>query len=178
MPEMPETVDGDPNGEYVHNEIRPTNISAWPPSLRCSYVKKDGMRCRKWAVRGGTVCRTHGAQLPQVKRAAEDRVERARERILGLVDPALEALEEIVKYGRVEAVRLNAAKDILDRAGLVVTRRGEVEVKGSGQRDSVDERLRSLLEARFAELEPGIDVTLQRVEDAEVVEDGTGVDSG
>ena len=42
-------------------------------------------RCKKAAVLGATVCQTHGAGAPQVKRAA-------RERLSDMVDPALGAL--------------------------------------------------------------------------------------
>lgn len=70
-------------------------------------------RCGKRAVAGAAVCGTHGGAAPQVKRSA-------RQRLAAMVDPALEALADIVE-GRVwdatPADRLRATKMILDRTG-------------------------------------------------------------
>jgi hypothetical protein len=63
---------------------------------------RTGKRCGKQAIKGATVCRTHGASAPQVKAAADRRVqaEQAREAVqhlgltagLGRIDPR-DALE-------------------------------------------------------------------------------------
>lgn len=41
---------------------------------RCTAKKRDGTPCKMWAIRGGTVCRCHGGQLPVVRAAAARRV--------------------------------------------------------------------------------------------------------
>ena len=49
-----------------------------PPVLRAAKctatVKSTGLRCRKWAIRGSTVCLSHGAGAPQVRKKARERV--------------------------------------------------------------------------------------------------------
>jgi hypothetical protein len=62
-------------------------------------------------VQGATVCRYHGGAAPQV-------IAKARERFLEAVDPALAVLERLVMNAKSESVRLRAALDILDRAGI------------------------------------------------------------
>lgn len=39
--------------------------------------------------------------------------------MVGLINPAIDALEELLDAGTAEAVRLKAATEILDRAGMV-----------------------------------------------------------
>ena len=81
---------------------------------RCTaHSSRTGKRCGQWAIRGGTVCVTHGGAAPQVKRAAALR-------LLDLVDPALGTLARALdpddkQWGPSE--RLRAAADVLDRAG-------------------------------------------------------------
>ena len=77
--------------------------------------KRSGKRCQKPAIKSGTVCRMHGGAAPQVKK-------KARERFNDLVDPAIntlaKAMEEAEEKGeKVSTQALNAARDILDRAG-------------------------------------------------------------
>ena len=47
------------------------------PKVRCS---AKGGKCRRAAIRGGTVCQYHGGGAPQVKKAAQ-------ERLADLIDP-------------------------------------------------------------------------------------------
>ena len=75
-------------------------------------AKSTGNRCGKSAIPGGTVCKTHGAGAPQVAAAAHRRI------LEQLVGPALTALRIIVNDETIQpAVRLAAARDILDRTG-------------------------------------------------------------
>ena len=79
---------------------------------RCSARRKNGSVCRNYAIRGGNVCRIHGGGAPQVRR-------RAQERIFAAADAAAARLIEFMNDGRVPwPVRLTAARDLLDRAGL------------------------------------------------------------
>jgi hypothetical protein len=104
----------------------------WKPSLekpipvvQCTKIKKDGNRCGRWSVRGLDRCVKHaGWNLPSVREKAQARVDAAR---LRLVDAAPEAAEWLIDLGTnssSDAVRLGAAKEVLDRAGV----RGGVEV--------------------------------------------------
>jgi hypothetical protein len=82
---------------------------------RCTAHLSDGSRqCGRWAINGGTVCATHGGQAPQVKKSA-------RERLEALIDPAIDALRDVLQRGldsgeTPSAVR--AALGILDRCGF------------------------------------------------------------
>jgi hypothetical protein len=44
------------------------------PAQRCRATKLDGTPCRKWALRGAPVCRTHGGSIPAVRQKAAERV--------------------------------------------------------------------------------------------------------
>ncbi len=77
---------------------------------KCTAHRSNGQPCSAYAIRGGTVCSVHGGRAPQVKR-------KAAERLRALVDPAINALEQIVNDPD-HAQRLAAAREILDRAGV------------------------------------------------------------
>lgn len=47
---------------------------------QCTATNRQGQRCRKPPILGGTVCRNHGGASPQVKR-------KAAERVLDIIDP-------------------------------------------------------------------------------------------
>lgn len=55
------------------------------PAERCRANRNNGQgRCRRWAIRGASVCPKHGGAAPQVRRAAAARV-RAAEHLAGHV---------------------------------------------------------------------------------------------
>jgi hypothetical protein len=49
-------------------------------SRKCSFVRLNGVKCQAWAIRGGTVCRQHGGQLPQVSAKAAARMAESQQR--------------------------------------------------------------------------------------------------
>jgi hypothetical protein len=97
-----------------------------------AHSKRTGKQCGKPSIPGGRVCRWHGGNAPQVRDAA-------RRRLLELVDPAICTLERALILPGDEreptAVNIAAARDILDRAGLVQEQ--DVEVEASGIRVTI-----------------------------------------
>ncbi|AEV73132.1 hypothetical protein MycrhN_2547 [Mycolicibacterium rhodesiae NBB3] len=92
------------------------------PLRRCvAKSSRTGKRCKRWAIKGSTVCPTHGGSTASVKRKARERIERAADRL------SMELLG-IATSAESEAVRLAAVRDALDRAGLNPKTAVEVEV--------------------------------------------------
>jgi len=72
--------------------------------------------CERWAMKGQTVCMTHGGKTPQALARAEQMVELAELKLHGLVVLGAETLEDLVANATSEAVRLAAARDLVDRS--------------------------------------------------------------
>jgi hypothetical protein len=56
-------------------------------AIKCRAHRRDGSLCRRWSIRGGFCCGSHGGSAPQVKR-------KARERLIELAAGALLAAWE------------------------------------------------------------------------------------
>jgi hypothetical protein len=81
-------------------------------SRRCRATSKQAQRrCKRAAIVGGAVCNMHGGKTPSV-------MQRARERLLELVDPAISELARLVRQADGDSVKLAAIRDVLDRAGF------------------------------------------------------------
>ena len=88
----------------------------------CTARRADGEPCNAPAVRGATVCTHHGAAKGTNGRAAADRLVLSE-----LVGPAMLTLQDLIEdVDTPPAVRLGAARDILDRTGY----KPILEVKG------------------------------------------------
>jgi hypothetical protein len=97
-----------------------------PASLphRCRIVKNDGLRCMLWSsgrVKDDGLCRVH---LRTQRKPGED-VERARRKLMQSAPYAVDVMEELMETAVSEPVRLKAATEILDRAGV----RGGMELE-------------------------------------------------
>ncbi len=89
----------------------------------CTARRSNGDPCKRRPIKGGTVCPTHGGSAPQTKAAA------AR-RILAAADPAAAFLVAQMYDETLDpALRQRAARDLLDRAGLVPRSAIELEVE-------------------------------------------------
>jgi hypothetical protein len=101
---------------------------------RCSAHRTNGEPCSGWAIKGGSVCRTHGGAAPQTLQAA-------RMRLLAAADPAAAELVRIaLNRKEPRAVQLAAIRDLLDRAGL--SARQVVDVTVSPWQEAIGEILR------------------------------------
>jgi hypothetical protein len=135
------TDDGPPN---IPVAWKPTGAEP-VPVVRCVTIKRDGERCRRWSLRGTTVCVKHGGQLKDVKQHAEAVVEGARLRLVGLSDDAIDVIEQLLDPQTSAQVRLKAATEVLDRAGV----RGGVDIH---QETQVTVNPSELLDQRLAQL--------------------------
>jgi hypothetical protein len=58
-------------------------------SRKCTaHSSRTGKPCQQYAIKGATVCKTHGGAAPQVKRKAEERLRQ-------MVDPMISRLNEL-----------------------------------------------------------------------------------
>jgi hypothetical protein len=91
---------------------------------RCRHIKDDGIRCMLWASgrpHDDGLCRVH---LRSTKSKTSDDIERARTKLMQAAPYAVDMLENLMENAESEPVKLKAATEILDRAGV----RGGVEI--------------------------------------------------
>ena len=147
---------------------------------RCRQIKDDGIRCMLWSSgrpKDDGLCRVH---LRSVKHKSSEDIERARQKLQQAAPYAVDVLEQLMEYAESEPVKLKAATEILDRAGV----RGGVEIDSNVNIDMrpaatvIEERLNRLAQgaisaaARMAEA--GLVVEPEKeIIDAEVVETET-----
>lgn len=137
---------------------------------RCRQIKDDGIRCMLWSSgrpKDDGLCRIH---LRSVKHKTSDDIERARQKLVQAAPYAVDMLEDLMENAESEPVKLKAATEILDRAGV----RGGIEIDSTVNLDVrpaasvIAERIQRLaqgaLEANARLAQAGIDVI-----DAEVV---------
>lgn len=114
------------NFEAIELPNRQDALLADNPERRCVATNSRGERCRKFAIYGATVCRTHGGATKRVKEAARIRVENASNRLMGKL------IEFAFDDTKPPDVQLKAIQNSLDRAGLkppaeVVLAQGETK---------------------------------------------------
>ena len=139
---------------------------------RCRQIKDDGIRCMLWSSgrpKDDGLCRIH---LRSVKHKTSDDIERARAKLVQAAPYAVDMLEDLMENAESEPVKLKAATEILDRAGV----RGGIEIDSTVNLDVrpaasvIAERLQRLalgaMEASAKLAEVGIEII-----DAEVVTD-------
>lgn len=80
--------------------------------VTCTATNRQGNRCGKSPILGGTVCRLHGGGAPQVIAAAEERLKALRV-------PAVIRLEQLMMQEQFPSVAIAAVKDVLDRNGAL-----------------------------------------------------------
>ena len=88
-----------------------------PLPARCRANTPEGLRCQLWSsgrIKDDGLCRLH---LGGVKKTGVD-IERARAKLMQSAPYAVDKLEELMETAVSEPVRLKAATEILDRAGV------------------------------------------------------------
>jgi hypothetical protein len=107
---------------------------------RCTHQKYDGSRCWGWGVPDiitgdPVVCKGHMPTVgKRIERTDQEIKLNLKRRLLVASPMAIDVLEELATESVSDAVRLGAARDILDRAGV----RGGTELEVSGEVQVVD----------------------------------------
>lgn len=144
----------------------------FPLPHRCRQIKSDGIRCMLWAsgrIKDDGLCRIH---LRTVRKPGAD-VERARIKLAQSAPFAVDVLEELMETAQSEPVKLKAATEILDRAGVKGGFEFDVNVEVTDARPAaqvIAERLAKLAEGAAAVQE--ILNPSEEIIEGEVVEDG------
>ena len=79
-------------------------------SPRCHAKTRDGDQCEHWPMHGQRVCHMHGGKAPRA-------MARAEERLRELEHPAITTLAHVIEHGDNDAVRLAAARYLLELLG-------------------------------------------------------------
>lgn len=131
---------------------------------RCRHIKADGIRCMLWGSgrpKDDGLCRVH---LRSLKHKTSDDIERAREKLMQAAPFAVDKLEELMEFAESEPVKLKAATEILDRAGV----RGGVEIDTNV---NVDVRpAASIIAERLERLAVGAATAANLMKDVDVVD--------
>lgn len=147
-----------------------------PDRPRCVHPLNDGSgeRCKKPPIKGATLCRSHGGTAKQIK-------EKAQQRLLEAADKVAARLVGIaLAENTPPAVVVQAARDLLDRAGLGAAQLVELTARVS---TPYDDLLRQYLEARLNGAPSEVDVASgalaepDNVVDAELIDDGHADDN-
>lgn len=103
------------------NRARRRAAGLLPEPAKCSARTQNGDPCKNSPIQGSTVCRMHGGAAGQVKRRAQERLEKAVLPLLG------QLYKMAMDDGSLPpAVKLAAIRDMLDRAGI--TSKLEIEI--------------------------------------------------
>ena len=137
------------------------------PPTRCTHIKQDGVRCLLWCTGRKTddgLCRVHLGSKHNNQVGA---VAKARDRAYQAAPAAVAMLEQLMESAESEPVKLKAATEILDRAGI----RGGVEIDAKLE---VDVRpAAEVVSERLARLLPSAAAITGDIIEVEVVEEET-----
>jgi len=131
---------------------------------RCRLTKTDALRCSLWhsgRIKDDGLCRIH---LGSTRRTANN-VELARQKISQASTYAVDVLEDLMESAVSEPVKLKAATEILDRAGVRGGMDLNIDLKSNGRSaaEILTERLARLEEVAIRQsvqmIENGVDAT-------------------
>lgn len=108
------------------------------PVVRCHYVFKDsharaGERCEQWSLRGSNLCYAHSGRgnLKNIEIYRQTIIEAARIRLTEAVPDALQTLFDLAANSTADNVKLKAATEVLDRAGVKSADQLEIDLRVS-----------------------------------------------
>lgn len=130
---------------------------------RCRMIKTDATRCQLWnsgRIKDDGLCRIH---LGSTRRTANN-VEVARQKISQASSYAVDVLEDLMETAISEPVKLKAATEILDRAGVRGGMELNIDIKNT------DRSPAEILAERLARLE-----AVASLRTAELIKDGVDV---
>lgn len=151
-------------------EARKENPKAMPlisgPPTRCRAIKSDNIRCMKWCtgrVTDDGLCTVH---LGSKNNNLTGAVARARQRAYQAAPTAVAILEDLMESAESEPVKLKAATEILDRAGIRggVEIEAKVEVSERPADDIIRERLARLIPQAVVVQQPASEQQMLEVE--------------
>lgn len=90
------------------------------PPRRCGSRTRGENRCTQWAMHGQARCRMHGGKSPQA-------LKKAAERLRDLEHPAISTLAHVIQHGDTDAVKLAAARYLLELLGHKAITQAQVE---------------------------------------------------
>lgn len=138
------------------------------PVMRCHHVWPDdhprgGDRCNRWSLRGSQLCYIHSGRgnLKNVEEYRLAIVEAARLQLTEAVPDALATLFELAANSPADNVKLKAATEILDRAGLRTAAELNVQV------EHIEAQPAATLSERLQKLKSAADVIRAKEEEAE-----------
>lgn len=154
----------------------PAGSKKQPAALphRCRQIKSDGIRCLLWASgreKDDGLCRIH---LRTVRKPGAA-VEQARMKLAQGAPAAVDILEDLMENAQSEPVKLKAATEILDRAGVKGGFEFDVNVEVTDARPAaqvIAERLQKLADGAAA-VQQLLSQAEAEIIDGEVVEDST-----
>lgn len=94
-----------------------------PMKRLCTATNRQGKRCGRSPILGGTVCRMHGGAAPQVKA-------KAIERLMLLQNAAIDRMAILMQQEQYPSTAYAAARDVLDRTMGKPTESVQVEQSG------------------------------------------------
>ena len=140
------------------------------PVVRCTARSTtSGERCKRWSIRGLTVCQSHGGRLPNLVEHSQAVVESARMRLFGMVDDAVDGLDELIQQGTSPAIRLKAIEMVLNRTGLKDAVEVNVEVNHNVSASEEINKKLSMIRERLTPQPIEEFVEAEEVEDANEV---------
>lgn len=131
--------------DHPSNMDPPSNVVSLVETTQCTATSKQtGQRCRNKAIPGGTVCRFHGGNAPQVRAAALARITEARDLALTRLIEGLDQLGDAYDPRTLldVVVKLTDKEQLLE--GKVTTRSETIKIDASKIRAQLDNKLDEL----------------------------------